>query len=46
MYAMHARIKFFSRGWGPGDTCMYSQGFQGGGGGEGVQDKKIGNFTM
>lgn len=46
MYAMHARIQFFfSRGWGPGDTCMYSQGFQGGGGG-GVQDKKIGNFTM
>lgn len=24
---------FFSRGWGPGDTCMSSQGFQGGGGG-------------
>lgn len=44
MYAMHAQIQFFPRERGPGDTCMYSQDFQGGGGGG--QDKKFGNFTM
>lgn len=41
MYAMHAQIQFFPRERGPGDTCMYSQGFRvrGGGGGGGPRQK-------